>query len=346
MFIKPNRLAPGDTVGVLSPSWGGPSRFPHVFDLGLKNLRERFGLRIKEFPTARMDAEELYRNPKVRAEDLNRAFADPEIQGIIASIGGDDSIRILPFLDMPAILANPKVFMGFSDTTTMLAHLNVAGLVTFNGPSILAGIAQMQSSSPLLTGHIRSVLFDPQERYAYQPFGVWSDGYQEWAELANNGLVKPQQKETRGWQWIQGSGVVRGALFGGNIEVLDFLKGTEFQPPADHWNGKIVFFETSEEKPPVGEIVYKLRNYGMQGVLDKVSAILFGRAMYYSQEEKVALEVAVRRVVSVEFGRDDLPIVMNMDFGHTDPQWIMPLGIEAELDCERKTFALVESAVA
>jgi len=345
MFTKPNRLKHADTVAVLSPSWGGPSRFPHVFDLGLKNLRERFGVRIKEFPTARMDAEELYRNPKARAEDLNRAFADPEVRGIIASIGGDDSIRILPFLDMPAILANPKLFMGFSDTTTMLAHLNVGGMVTFNGPSILAGFAQMGSMPPEFENHVRAMLFEPESRYEYRPFEMWSDGYMNWTEVANNGKLLPVHTESRGWQWIQGAGVVRGVLFGGNIEVLDFLKGTSFQPPADHWIGKIVFFETSEEKPPVTEIVYTLRNYGMQGVLERISALLFGRARNYTLEEKLELEKAVKRVVSVEFGLDKLPIVMNMDFGHTDPQWIMPLGVEAEIDCERKTFALVDSAV-
>ena len=94
-FLKPSRLKSGDAIAVLSPSWGGPSRYPHVFDMGLKNIQDTFGLKIKEFETARMDADLTYRNPKLRAEDLNRAFADPEVSGIFASIGGDDSVRIL-----------------------------------------------------------------------------------------------------------------------------------------------------------------------------------------------------------------------------------------------------------
>jgi muramoyltetrapeptide carboxypeptidase LdcA involved in peptidoglycan recycling len=316
-----------------------------VFDLGLSNLRERFGLRIKEYPTARMPAAETYRNPKIRAEDINRAFADPEVNAIFASIGGDDSIRILPYLDMATIVANPKVFMGYSDTTTMLAYLNVHGLVTFNGPAVMAGFAQMQSLPLQFEEHVGDILFEPSDRYQYAPFGKWSDGYPDWKDPSNNGKVEPPKTESRGWQWVQGSGVARGTLFGGNIEVLDFLKGTRFQPPSEHWKGKIVFFETSEDKPSVSEIVYTLRNYGMQGVLDEISALLFGRARSYSEAEKLELEAAVRRVVSVEFGNETLPIVMNLDFGHTDPQWIMPLGVKAEIDCDRRTIALVEPAV-
>src|SRR5476651_2481527 len=110
-FLKPRRLSKGDTVAVLSPSWGGPSRFPHVFDMGLRNLESVFGLKIKEYPTARMDADVTYKNPKLRAEDLNNAFADPEVAGIITSLGGDDSVRILPFLELDTILANPKILM-------------------------------------------------------------------------------------------------------------------------------------------------------------------------------------------------------------------------------------------
>src|SRR5947208_3119002 len=90
--ITPHRLRPGDTVAVLSPSWGGPSRFPAVFELGVKNLREVFGFQVKEYATARMDADELYYHPERRADDINVAFSDADIQAIITSIGGDDSV--------------------------------------------------------------------------------------------------------------------------------------------------------------------------------------------------------------------------------------------------------------
>ncbi len=96
-FIKPNKLNQGDTVAIISPSWGGPSIFPHIHENGLKALREEFGLIIKEYPTARAEADFLYHQPEARAADVNQAFADPEVKAIIASIGGDDSVRILPY---------------------------------------------------------------------------------------------------------------------------------------------------------------------------------------------------------------------------------------------------------
>ncbi len=86
-FVKPSRLKEGDTVAVLSPSKGLPSKYPHVFELGLRNLQEKFDLRVKEFPTAREDKEVLYNNPAMRAEDVNAAFRDKEVRAVIASIG-------------------------------------------------------------------------------------------------------------------------------------------------------------------------------------------------------------------------------------------------------------------
>jgi muramoyltetrapeptide carboxypeptidase LdcA involved in peptidoglycan recycling len=85
-----------------------------------------------------------------------------------------------------------------------------------------------------------------------------------------------------------------------------------------------------------------LRNYGMQGIFNKVSAVLFGRARDYTDEEKTELDQMIIDVIKGEFGNEHLPIVTNMDFGHTDPQFILPLGVKAEVDCLNKTFRLTE----
>ena len=112
MFKKPKRLKPGDTLAIISQSWGGPAAFPHIYEAGLDSLRG-LGFEIVEYPTARMSAEDLYRNPEARAEDINRAFSDPQIQGIVSSIGGDDSVRILRYLDTFSIAEHPKFIIGF-----------------------------------------------------------------------------------------------------------------------------------------------------------------------------------------------------------------------------------------
>jgi muramoyltetrapeptide carboxypeptidase LdcA involved in peptidoglycan recycling len=116
---RPARLQRGDTVAIVSPSWGGPSIFPHVYDKGLDTLRA-WGLRIREYPSARASNDFLYRNPRARAQDINEAFADQAIKAIFASIGGDDSVRLLPYLDPETIAGNPKIITGYSDTRRFL----------------------------------------------------------------------------------------------------------------------------------------------------------------------------------------------------------------------------------
>ncbi|AIE86880.1 S66 family peptidase [Fimbriimonas ginsengisoli] len=344
-MLKPARLREGDAIAVLSPSWGGPSVFPHVFDLGLRNLESVFGLRIKEFPTARAADNLIYQNPKMRAEDLNRAFADPEVKGIVTSIGGDDSVRILPFLDLHTILANPKILMGFSDTTTLTSYLSWHGLVTFNGPSVMAGFAQLRHLPASFGEHIRQMLMVGPPALEYHPYDGWTNRYLPWETPGYAGETAPLEPN-EGWRWLQGAELAQGRLFGGCIDVLEFLKGTRFWPPAEFWPGKILFFETSEEIQAVAPVKYMLRNYGSMGVFDKVEALLFGRARNYSPAQNEEYFETIVKVVAGEFGRHDLPIVANMDFGHTDPQWILPLGAMAELDCERRRFRLLESAVA
>lgn len=342
-FIKPSRLKAGDIVAIVSPSWGGPSIFPHVYENGLRVLGD-LGLRIKEYPTARADDRFLYVNPQARAKDINDAFADPDVKAIFASIGGDDSIRILPFLDLEIIKNNPKILMGYSDTTTLLTYINQLGLVTFNGPSVMAGFSQAGALPTGFIEHVRSLLFSPHEDYEYRSYGVFCDGYLDWRNVDDVGKTK-ELKPDSGWRFVQGSGTVVGELFGGCIEVLESLNGTDYWASKEFWNGKILFLETSEEKPSIERVRRMLRNYGMQGIFEKAVGVLFGRPRDYTDEEKSEFDRMVIEVIAGEFGNGEIVVVTNMDFGHTDPQFILPLGVKAEVDCANRSFRLVESPV-
>ncbi len=342
--ILPPRLRWLDKVAVISPSSAGPYRFSNVYGLGLCNLEEAFGYAV-QFPTAMMSPEELDENPRRRAEDVNAAFADPQIKAIVASLGGDDSVRILPYLDLPTILANPKILMGYSDTTTLTTWLAQQGLVTFNGPTVLAGFAQMNHLPSAFRSHVIAMLSEPREETRYTPYERWCDGYQDWNAPDYNGETL-ELLPNPGPRWIQGEGVHQGRLFGGCIEVLEFMKATPFWPAPELWNGRILFLETSEDKPSVSQVKWMLRNYGSMGALDRIAGLVFGRARGYTDEMKTQLEEMIVKVVAKEFGRTDLPIVANADFGHTDPQWVLPLNVMAELDCDAQTFRLIEPCVA
>ncbi|OGF71872.1 microcin C7 resistance protein MccF [Candidatus Giovannonibacteria bacterium RIFCSPLOWO2_12_FULL_44_25] len=340
-YKKPQKLKQGDTVAIISPSWGGPSVFPYIYENGLKILTE-WGLKIKEFPTTRMDASFLRANPQVRAKDINDAFADPEVKAIFASIGGNDSVRILPFVDKNIVANNPKILMGYSDTSTLHVLANLQGLVSFYGPSIMAGFSQMESLPESFKNHVREILFEPKDSYEYKPYGKYCDGYLDWSDKENLGKTNPI-KEDNGWHWLQGNSKVQGELFGGCIEVLEMMKATDFWPSQDFWKGKIFFLETSEEKPSINYIDHVLRNYGMLGVFDQISGFIFSRARDYSDAEKTELEEKIVSIVAKEFGKPNLPIIANFDVGHTDPQFVLPLGVKAEIDFDNKTFKLVES---
>lgn len=340
-YIKPKKLNPGDIVAVLSPSWAGPSVFPAVYENGLEVLKE-WGLVIKEYPSTRAVSDQSLENAERRAKDINDAFADNDVKAIFASIGGDDAVRILPFLNEEVISSNPKIFMGYSDTTTILAYLNQLGLVTFNGPSVMAGFSQMENLPETFKQHVYDILFTISETYSYPSFSTYCDGYADWSRDENLGKAKAL-KIDNGMRAIQGNGLVSGKLFGGCIEVLEFLKGTRFYPQIDFFKEKILFFETSEEKPSIQSIKWMLRNYGVQGVFDKIKGIIFARARDYSDKEKRELDDAIIEIVSVEFGKNDLPIISNAEFGHTDPQIILPNGVEIEMDLDNLTLTLTES---
>ena len=341
IYKKPTKLNKGDTVAIVSPSWGGPSVFPHIYENGLKVLQE-WGLIIKEFPTARMDATFTRTNPQVRAKDINDAFSNPDIKAVFASIGGDDSVRILPFLNKKVIAENPKILMGYSDTSTLHLFANLQGLITFYGPSIMAGFSQMDSLPKSFKSHVQEILFEPKESYEYQPYGTYCDGYPDWGNKENLGKVNPL-KSDNGWHWLQGKDKTQGELFGGCIEVLEMIKATAFWPSQDFWQDKIFFLETSEEKPSIHFIDHVLRNYGMLGVFDKISGLIFSRARDYSDKEKKELEEKIVSIVAKEFGKPNLSIIANFDVGHTDPQLVLPLGVKAEIDCRAKSFKLIES---
>lgn len=233
--------------------------------------------------------------------------------------------------------------MGYSDTATQLLFVHQLGLVTFNGPAVMAGFAQSRSF-PSLAAHVRALLFEPTPTYDYLPFPQWVDGYADW-NTSDDPTAVAELRPHDGWRWLNGSEPARGPLVGGCIEVLEFLKGSRYWSPEEWWNGRILFLETSEDEPTVEQVRYWLFNYGIQGVFDRISGLLFGRARGYSDERKGALDEAIHSVVVDEFGATQMTIVTNMDFGHTDPQWILPLGVTAELDPRARTFKLLEPAV-
>ena len=297
-------------------------------------------------PNTLKEAGWLARHPEARAADLMQAFRDPSIHGIITTIGGEDSIRLLSYLDLDAIRRQPKVFMGYSDTTISHLVCYKAGLVSFYGPSIMAGFAENRGLFPYMVDSVRRTLFSAKPIGAVEPNrDGWTVEHLDWAEPANQQRRRALTPST-GWRCLQGEGVRRGHLLGGCLEVLDWTRGTELWPTRAQWQDAILFLETSEEAPPPAQVRYTLRAWAAYGVLPRLSAILFGRPGGGVAEERFAeYDEAVLQVVREEEGLDSLPVISRMDFGHTDPMFVLPYGVEAEVDCTRQRITILESAV-
>jgi muramoyltetrapeptide carboxypeptidase LdcA involved in peptidoglycan recycling len=345
-MLKPPRLLPGDTVATVSLSWGGPGTFPHRYEAGKRQLQDAFGLRVVETAHALSDPAWLARNSQARADDLMAAFADTSIKGIISTIGGDDSIRLLPYLDLDLMRANPKVVMGYSDTTITHLACYKAGLVSFYGPAIMAGFGENGGLFTYMVESVRKTVFSSEPVGEIAPNGDgWTVELLDWADPANQTRRRKLEPAT-GWRFLQGAGVRRGHLLGGCLEVLDWLRGTDFWPEPEAWRGAILFIETSEEAPSPAYVLRTLRTFAAMGLLKRLAGILYGRPGGGVPTEKFGeYDRAILQVVAEEEGLTDLPVVTHMDFGHTDPMFVLPYGVQAQIDCEAQQFAIVESAV-
>lgn len=343
---KPRKLKSGDKVAAVTLSWAGPSCFPHRYEAGKQQLQEEFGLEVLEMPHALKDREWIAKNPQARAEDLMTAFSDASVAGIISTIGGDDSIRMLPFIDLEVIRANPKVFLGYSDTTITHFVCHKAGLVSFYGPAFMAGFAENQGMFPYMVESVYKTLF------CSEPVGVvkpnkdgWTVEHLDWA-VPENQFRKRKLNPTEPWCFLQGEGVTRGRLIGGCLEVVEFLRGTRYWPDSTMWQDAILFLETSEEAPSPTVLKRALRTYAAMGMLQNLSGILLGRpGGQVPPRDFVEYEKALVQVVSEEEGLTHLPIITRMDFGHTDPMFVLPHGVLAQIDCDRKQFTILENAV-
>ena len=342
-MIKPERLKKGDKVAIVSLSSGllGEKEFIHKYYIGKQRLEEKFGLEVVTMPNTLKGIQYLYENPEKRAEDLMNAFKDKTIKAIICSIGGDDTIRLLPYIDYNVIKENPKIFMGFSDTTANNLMMYKAGLVSYYGPTFMCDFAEYVDMYDYTENAIKEMLFNPQEKYEIKKCEYWTNEHINWCE-ENINKSKTRIKDTKGYEIIQGTGKVTGKLLGGCLDAFPIYNGTEIWPDSKEWKDKILFLETSEDKPDPNLITFYLRNMGAQGILNVAKGIIVGKP----QDEKYYEEYKdVYKKVLKEFHRTDMPVLYNVNFGHSSPIGIIPYGIECELDVDNKKITLLESCV-
>ncbi|WP_405545926.1 LD-carboxypeptidase [Streptomyces phaeochromogenes] len=332
----PPKPVPGDRVAVISPSAGLPGILPLPYELGLERLRTEYGLEPVEYPATRR----MGSTPRERADDIHAAFADPDVKAVMASIGGDDQITVLPLLDRELIRANPKPFFGYSDNTNLLAHLWNTGIVGYHGASVMGELGRPGAMDPLTAESVQAALFTSGE-YELRPAERWRDVDRDWADPATF-ESEPETRPGTGWTWVNADRVVEGRSWGGCLEILAGLLMADREIPRDlsvH-DGGVLFLETSEELPSSEEVFRVLRNMGERGLLQRFSALLMGRAKTWSFErpnspqEGARYAAEQREAVLRAMGAyaPDTTIVLDVDLGHTDPQIVIPYGGVIRLD--------------
>lgn len=343
-MIKPQKLVKGDIVATVSLSWGGAgnSDILHRYKIGVQRLTELFELNVIAMPNSLRGEIFLDKNPKARADDLMEAFRNPQVKAVFSNIGGNDTIRLLPYIDFEVIRNNPKIFIGFSDTTTNHLMCYKAGLISFYGPSILFDIAENVEMHEYTLNSLRMNLFQTEPVGEIKSCSTWIQEFLPWEESYSM-TARKRITESHGYELIQGEGIVQGKLFGGCLEVLNDLFETELWSHKKDWNGTILFLETSEEFPTPSSVKQFLRHLGNEHILQQISGILWAKPQdekYYEEYKAV-----IRTVVGEEFGLKVLPVLYNLNFGHNSPMNILPYGVTAEINCLLKTFSVLESGV-
>lgn len=343
---KPKHLSPGDTVAIVSLSSGtlGESWAIHRFYIAKERLEKDYGLTVKVMPNALKGRDYLYHHPEARAADLMQAFRDTEVKAIFNAIGGDDTIRLLPYIDFDVISQNPKIFTGFSDTTTNHMMMYKAGLISYYGAAILTNFSEYVKINDYTAAMIQNTLFTPQPTLDIPSAPYWYDDEDEkiWWDEKNIHTLKPYHPEEIGYEVLQGEGTVEGPLLGGCVDVFIELLGTCLWPDQEEWAGKILFLETSEEDMSCDLLTWILRNLAAQGIFDVINGILVGKPARRSKYEPY--KEVYRKVVGFEAGHPELPILYNVNFGHAEPIGVLPIGVRCRLDADRKRLTLLESA--
>ncbi|HEY7265286.1 MAG TPA: S66 peptidase family protein [Trebonia sp.] len=328
-LIHPAKARRGERIAVLSPSFAAAGAFPAVHEQAMRRLTEVTGLIPVEYPTTRM----VGAPPMARAADINAAFADPAIRAILAVVGGEDQITVIPQLDAGLARRDPKPFLGMSDNTNIHHWLWANGVASFYGGSSqvhlgpgpdVDDIHARSLRAALLTGETLEIT-DPGES---EDVGVdWGDP----AALSSFGEREP----TEPWSWHGPARAVTGRTWGGCLEIIEqILTAGRFPFEPDVLDGSVLMIETSEELLPARNVGWIVRALGERGILGGASAILVGRPPVsdFSRRppdgERARLRAEQRDVVVELIGRynPEAVVCVGVPFGHTRPQWILPHG--------------------
>lgn len=336
--VAPPPLQPGNKVAILSPAWPAPAYYPEIHAQAMERVRTVLGLEPIEFPTtATMGC-----TPKQRADDVNAAFADPEIRAILSTVGGDDQIMVTPHLDPALPQADPKPFFGYSDNTNISNWLWRHGVGSYYGGATQVHLGPAQVDD-LHIQTLEAALFGGGDVELAMPETSEDYGV-DWS--SPDALTMPAERfPSPPVEFIGSDDAVRGRTWGGCLEVVDQLAMAGRLPDAGELEGAILIFETSELIPAADYVGRWVRAMGERGYLEAAAGFAFAQPVVSDRDKPVPSEYLQARrddytqylLSNISRYRNDLLVCLNIPFGHTRPQAILPYGGEITLNPARET---------
>lgn len=310
--IRPPRLRPGDTLGLVAPA--SPSPDESRIERGIRYLESR-GYRVKPGRYLRRRTGFFAGTDAQRAAELNAMFRDPQVQAIFCLRGGYGSGRLLPLLDYGAIRRHPKILVGFSDLTALqLGLLRRPGLITFSGPLVAVEFAQ--TVDPFTEEHF-------------------------WRLLTSRHPVGPlPTPKPRGQLPVLQPGRAEGRLVAGNLALLVSLLGTRYLP---EMRGSLLVVED------VGEQLYRLDRMWTQlrlaGWLSQLAGLVLGSFTDCPPAPEPNRGLSLNSMAREVAGWIRGPVVRGLAYGHEPRRLTLPLGLTARLDTGRGRMEILEAAV-
>ena len=307
-MLKPKALKPGDKIGIVATS--GPAAAENV--KSAKEQLEGLGFRVEPAPGCFAPRGYLAGRDELRADNLNKMFADKTIDGIICLRGGYGATRILDKIDFDIIRANPKIFVGYSDVTALHIAINqVCRLVTFHGPMVSSDIAGGLDDFTEKE-FLRAIMRPEPMKY----------------------IPNPQNTEIQ--TLVKGRAC--GIIIGGNLSLISATMGTRYEIDTE---GKILFLEEIAEEPY--KIDRMLTQLALAGKFDDASGVILGdwnncESKIYSDSLSLA---EVFEDIIIPYGK---PTIFNLKAGHCKPRVTLPFGVKALLDADEGRLVIKESA--
>jgi muramoyltetrapeptide carboxypeptidase LdcA involved in peptidoglycan recycling len=338
-LLHPPKAKSGDRIAVLSPSFAAAGAFPAVHEQAMLRLAELTGLVPVEYPTTR----QLNASPEARASDINAAFSHPEVRAILAVVGGEDQIRVIPHLDADLARSDPKPFLGTSDNTNLHNWLWANGVASFYGGASQVHLGPGPHVDPIHAASLRAALITGQSLELFEP-GESEDVGVPWDDpraLTSFG----ERDSTEPWLWSGPQRSVTGRSWGGCVEVIEWmLTAGRFPTSPDVLAGGVLLLETSEELLPARNVGWIVRSLGERGILSAVDAVLlarppvsdFTRRPDKAERARLRAEQAAVVVEVISSYNPQAVVCAGVPFGHTRPQWIIPHGGEITVDGARQ----------